>query len=82
MPGIKALWVTALCSWIVPLGCALLESAPLPATPVDAWKQLNWTCAEILNNVRPDAPNKEIRFIYNSCETFQIEQYRKAIEKK
>jgi hypothetical protein len=81
MPGIKALWITALCSWMIPLGCAFLQDK-LPSTPVDAWRQVNWTCAEILNNVRPDAPNKEIRTIYNSCETFQIEQYRKAIAKE
>jgi hypothetical protein len=81
MPGIKALWVTAVCSWIIPLSCALIEDGP-PKTPLDAWRQYNWTCAEVLNNVRPDAPNEEIRAIYNWCETFQIDAYRKSIEKK
>jgi hypothetical protein len=83
MVGHKVLWTAALCSWIIPLSCALLDNGAVPpVTPVDAWKQVNWTCGEILNNVRPNAPNATIREIYNACEKFQIDEYRKAIAKE
>lgn len=78
MSGIKGLWALAVMLWVgffVMNACVKTDLT----RPNDAWKKLNLSCKEIVENVRADAPNPEVKAIRDACNKVWVADYLKAM---